>query len=646
MLSLTVAKFLTALVSFATAITLLTLIPQLLRLKVRENLLRIKANELDREVWLMKRKEVASWHVRMLTQEIRKSLDRHTILYTTLIELSKTLELENCAVWMPNDGKTMMNLTHPLRQLDFPHAHQLAVPIDDSDVQRIIETEGVVILNPESLLACRSSGAPSGPGAVAAIRMPMLKVSNFKGGTPEMVPACYAILVLVLPRDDSRIWSYQEQEIVEVVADQVAVALSHAAILEESQLMRDKLSERNRFLQQARTNAMMASEARNSFQNVMSQGMRRPIHSITSLLSILQQESLDAEQKLIVDTMAKTNSVITTLISDIMDSPAASSETLSLEIRPFKLHYMVRAVACVAKSLCISKGFGFDIQVANGLPDCVFGDEKRIIQVLMHMVTSLLSTVEEGSLTFLVLSERGMVDKPDQRLLPWKENLSDGHAILKFEISIKSNQSGASTSTQLSRISISEGAEVALSFNMCKKLVQMMQGNLWQIPNSQGLAESMALLLHFQLKPNMPVSDIEESPNFNLFNSQFKGLKVLLADEDSINRAVTRKLLEKLGCHVLSVSSAIECLSSMSGSGTLFDLVILDVHAPRSDGFEVALRIKKFRSGPWPLVVAMTANTDEDVWERCLQSGIVGVIQKPITLQGIVDELRRVFRKT
>ena len=96
-------------------------------------------------------------------------------------------------------------------------------------------------MRPDSVLGASSSGRSSELGPVAAIRMPMLHVSNFNGGTPDFVETSYAILVLVLPSAHDRVWSYNEMEIVEVVADQVAVALSHASVLEESQLMREKL---------------------------------------------------------------------------------------------------------------------------------------------------------------------------------------------------------------------------------------------------------------------------------------------------------------------------------------------------------------------------------------------------------------------
>ncbi|PQP93287.1 protein EIN4 [Prunus yedoensis var. nudiflora] len=287
MLSLTIAKFLTALVSCATAITLLTLFPLILKVKVRELFLRQNVLELDQEVGMMKIQKEASWHVRMLTREIRKSLDKHTILYTTLVELSKTLDLHNCAVWMPNENGAEMNLTYELKSSSSQN-YLRSIPINDPDVLEIRESERVTILRPESALGSASSGESGESGAVAAIRMPMLRVSNFKGGTPQLVDTHYAILVLVLPVMDSRGWSHHEMEIVEVVADQVAVA-SHAAVLEESQLMREKLGEQNRALQQAKKNAMMASQARHSFQKVMSHGMRRPMHTILGLLSCFKR---------------------------------------------------------------------------------------------------------------------------------------------------------------------------------------------------------------------------------------------------------------------------------------------------------------------------------------------------------------------
>lgn len=177
-----------------------------------------------------------------------------------------------------------------------------------------------------------------------------------------------------------------------------------------------------------------------------------------------------------------------------------------------------------------------------------------------------------------------------------------------------------------------------------------MHGDIWVVPNPKGFPRSIKLVLQFQQQPLTPVSDLGGSSSCHHHHGSstpnFKGLRVLLADDDDVNRAVTRKLLEKLGFSVTSVSSGIQCLSSLNSSGTLYQLVILDLHMPHMNGFEVATRIRKLRSRSWPAIVALTASSDEHVWQRCLQAGMNGLIRKPIMLQAMGDELYRVLHNT
>lgn len=648
MLALTIFKFLTALVSFATAITLFTLIPWLLKIKVREVMLRKKFWDLGREMGVIKQQKEAGWHVRMLTQEIRKSLDRHTILYTTLDKLSETLDLQNCAIWMPDEAKTVMNLTHQLKGGESSSVDEFYIAINDSDVQEIKRSEVVKLLERESRLAALSSGGSGEPGAVAAIRMPMLRVADFKGGTPEMIQACYAILVLVLPGGNDRSWTDFELEIVKVVADQVAVALSHAAVLEESRLMRDKLVAQNQALQQAKQDAMRASQARGSFQAVMSKGLRKPMHSVMGLLSILQDDNLNDRQRVLVDTMAKTSNVVSTLINDVMDDSSKDNGKFPLEMRSFRLHSMIKEAACLAKCLCVYKAYDFDISVDKYLPDNIVGDERRVLQVILHMIGNLLSWGNGGGcLTLRIFRESSNSShgRSDQEWRSWRSNSNDGYVVVKFEIGLNDSFSvlERSSSDQRHRRVV---AEESLSFSMCQKLVQMMQGNIWVVPNPVGFDQSMSLVLRFQLRPSImiAISDTSDSLDHHTqSNSIFRGLQVLLADEDDVNRAVTRKLLEKLGCAVTTVTSGFDCLTALTTPVAAYQILILDLHMPDLDGLEVALRIRKFRSRNWPLIIASTASADEDLWERCLQVGINGIIQKPVLLQGIADELRRVL---
>lgn len=174
----------------------------------------------------------------------------------------------------------------------------------------------------------------------------------------------------------------------------------------------------------------------------------------------------------------------------------------------------------------------------------------------------------------------------------------------------------------------------------------MMQGNIWVVTHPVGFDQSMSLVLQFQLRPSIMIgiSETNESSVHNpQSNSIFRGLQILLADEDDVNRAVTRKLLEKLGCVDSTVTSGSDCLTTLSPPVSAYQILILDLYMPDLDGFEVASRIRKFRSRNWPLIIASTATADEDLWGKCIQTGMNGIIQKPILLNGIADELRRVL---
>ncbi|GAB4842797.1 Enoyl-[acyl-carrier-protein] reductase [NADPH, B-specific] 2, mitochondrial, partial [Ancistrocladus abbreviatus] len=153
--------------------------------------------------------------------------------------------------------------------------------------------------------------------------------------------------------------------------------MSHAAVLEESQRMREKLVEQNRALQQAKRNAMMASQARNSFQKVMSNGMRKPMHSILGLLSVLQVDNFNSQQRLIIDTIMKTSNVLSVLTNDVMDDSPKESGRFPSVIKSFSLHALIKDAGCVSRCLCADKGFDFAIEVDRTLPDQVMGDERR-----------------------------------------------------------------------------------------------------------------------------------------------------------------------------------------------------------------------------------------------------------------------------
>ncbi|CAN6895366.1 unnamed protein product [Brassica oleracea var. botrytis] len=156
----------------------------------------------------------------------------------------------------------------------------------------------------------------------------------------------------------------------------------------------------------------------------------------------------------------------------------------------------------------------------------------------------------------------------------------------------------------------------------------------------------MQLVLRFQTRPSVRRLMLAgnapglQHPNSN---SILRGLIITLAYDD-VNRTVTKRLLEKLGCEVTAVSSGFECLSALSNVEMPYRVVILDLQMPEMDGFEVAMKIRKFYGYHWPLIIALTASTEDHVRERCLQMGVNSMIQKPVLLHVMDSELRRALQ--
>lgn len=431
MLLQTVLKVLTALVSCATAITLVHLIPELLQVKVREHFLRHKAEELDREMDIIRTQEEAGRHVRMLTHEIRSSLDRHTILNTTLVELAKTLDLENCTIWMPNYRANIWELTHELEERR-RGALLFSVTGDDPTVSEVISTQEALVIPSKSPLARASNPRPF-LCATAAVRLPLLHISYFNPGVPEIVDASYAIMVLVLPGESDRQWRSHELEMAEGVADQVAVALSHAAVLEESQNTRDQLIEQNKALQLARLEANTAIKARNDFLAVMNHEMRTPMHAIIALSSLLQESALNPEQKSMVETVVKSSSLLSTLINDVLDFSRLEDGSLTLELGPFDLLTVFREAGNLAKPMARGKGLDFLLEIADDVPVNVIGDDKRLLQTALNVIGNAVKFTKQGRVHVLVTVER-----PENRRDPanpsWRPSPCEGFVYIRIEV--------------------------------------------------------------------------------------------------------------------------------------------------------------------------------------------------------------------
>ncbi|KAK9929670.1 hypothetical protein M0R45_026760 [Rubus argutus] len=644
---MTIAKALTAAVSCATALMLVHIIPDLLSVKTRELFLKNKAAELDREMGLIRTQEETGRHVRMLTHEIRSTLDRHTILKTTLVELGRILALEECALWMPTRTGLELQLSYTLHQQN-PVGY--TVPIHLPVINQVFNKNGAVKISPNSPVArLRPLSGKYIPGEVVAVRVPLLHLSNFQiNDWPELSTKRYALMVLMLPSDSARHWHIHELELVEVVADQVAVALSHAAILEESKKARDLLMEQNIALDMARREAETAIRARNDFLAVMNHEMRTPMHAIIALSSLLQETELTPEQRLMVETILKSSNLLATLINDVLDLSRLEDGSLQLDIATLNLHSVFREVHNLVTPIASVKKLSVTLNLAADLPVYAVGDEKRLMQTILNVVGNAVKFTKEGSISIkaFVAKSESLRDFRAPDFFPVQ---SDNHFYLRVQV--KDSGSGinpqdipkvftkfALTQSLATRNSGGSGLGLAI----CKRFINLMEGHIWIESDGLGKGCTATFIVKLGFPEQSNESKLPFAPKMqaNHVHSNFHGLKVLVMDDNGVSRSVTKGLLVHLGCDVTTVSSSEEFLRVISQE---HKVVFMDVCMPGIDGYELSVRIhEKFpKRHERPVLVALSGNTDRITKESCMRVGMDGVILKPVS----VDKMRSVLSK-
>ncbi|EEF29137.1 ethylene receptor [Ricinus communis] len=634
---MTTAKVLTAVVSCATALMLVHIIPDLLSVKTRELFLKNKAAELDREMGLIRTQEETGRHVRMLTHEIRSTLDRHTILKTTLVELGRTLALEECALWMPTRTGLELQLSYTLRQQN-PVGY--TVPIQLPVINQVFSRNRAVKISPNCPVArIRPFAGKYIPGEVVAVRVPLLHLSNFQiNDWPELSTKRYALMVLMLPSDSARQWHAYELELVEVVADQVAVALSHAAILEESMRARDLLMEQNVALDHARREAETAIRARNDFLAVMNHEMRTPMHAIIALSSLLQETELTPEQRLMVETILKSSNLLATLINDVLDLSRLEDGSFQLDMGTINLHAVFREVLNLIKPIASVKKLPITLTLSPDLPEYAIGDEKRLMQTILNVVGNAVKFSKEGNI-LITASVAKLESLKDLRLPDFFPVTSDNHFYLRVQV--KDEGLGVNPQdipklftkfAQSQSLATRNSGGSGLGLAICKRFVNLMEGHIWI--ESEGLGKGCTAIFVVKLgvleRSNESKLPFMSKLPANHGQTNFSGLKVLVMDDNGVSRMVTKGLLVHLGCDVTTVGSSDECLRVVSQD---HKVVFMDVCV--LDGFEVAIRMhEKFtKRHERPLIVALTGNTNKVTKENCMRVGMDGVILKPVSVE-------------
>jgi CheY-like chemotaxis protein len=279
----------------------------------------------------------------------------------------------------------------------------------------------------------------------------------------------------------------------------------------------------------------------------------------------------------------------------------------------------------------------FGIHVAFRRPDGIVGDWSRLQQILVNLIGNALKFTDKGHVRVDVGLERRTGDRV---VLAFTiDDTGIGIPVDRQEAIFESfRQADGSTTRRY--------GGTGLGLTISRRMVELSGGRMW-LESAPGQGTTFHFTLPVMLAPESAVQPTDpmaasEAAVGPARTASASSLRILLAEDNVVNRRLAARLLEKMG-HVISlVTTGREALAAIEGQR--FDLAILDVQMPEVDGLEATtiVRAAERGTGRHLPIIAMTAHAMVGDRERCLRAGMDGYVPKPIDPEVLAEEIQRV----
>ena len=389
-------------------------------------------------------------------------------------------------------------------------------------------------------------------------------------------------------------------------------------------------------LRQATAAAEAATRAKSEFLANMSHEIRTPINAAIGMLYLLQQTELSETQKNYLDKARSASNMLLRVINDILDFSKIEAGKLELESAPFSLGSVLRDLSAVASATMKDKPVELSVSCDPGLPDLLIGDPLRLGQVLLNLTSNAIKFTEKGSVQLEVAPV----------------GAGDGEATLRFTVvdtgigmSPDQQEKLFSAFSQADSSTTRRYGGTGLGLTISAQIVELMGGAI-RVASEQGKGSAFSFVVRFPL-PSPEEESVAAAQARELAAAgsaaaeRLAGIRILLVEDNPINREVARELLERRGARVVQAANGAEALRLLQASGPGYHAVLMDVHMPVMDGLEATRRIRLNSALDGLPIIAMTASAMVGERELCLSCGMNDQVNKPVNVAELYATLAR-----